>query len=73
MILEHVLAVLRFIVGPIISAVKKEKAPVAIVPSSSALAVNSFDSEDFAIICLCLGIALVFSTLAVLSLAATRR
>ncbi len=44
---------------------KREKAPVAASPSSSTLV---FDSRDAAIYCLC--VALIFSTLAVFSLAA---
>ena len=71
MLFDHVLELLKLIVasiGSVGSIAKKEKAPAAVVPSSSALA---FDSKDFAI--LCLGFAIVFTTLALLSVAATRR
>lgn len=73
MLFDHVLEVLKLIVASISSVgsiAKKEKAPAAVVPSSSALAAT-FDSKDFAI--LCLGIALVFTTMALLSMAAARR
>lgn len=71
MTFDHVLAVLKLLIAPIGSIIKKEKAPapVAVVPSSSALAVN-FDSRDLAILCLC--VALVFTALAAYSLAMRR-
>jgi len=69
---DHVLGVLKLLVTSVSGVVKKAKEPVTAVRSSATLAVNGgLDSRDIAIICL--GIALVFSTLAVLSLAAARR
>lgn len=72
MTLDHGLPVLKLIVAAIGAIIKREKAPtpVAVTPSSSALALN-FDSKDMAIFCL--GVALVFSTLAVISLTAAPR
>ena len=49
------------------SITKKDKAPVAIVPQSSTLAIQS---KDFVIFCVCL--ALVFSSLALLAMAMRR-
>ena len=58
---DHILALLKL--GT--SIVKREKAPVAASPTSSTLV---FDGRDLAIFFL--GVALIFSTLAVFSLAA---
>jgi hypothetical protein len=62
MTFDHLLALFKF--GT--SSLKKEKAPVAVAPSSSTIV---FDGRDLAIFFL--GIALIFTTLAVFSLAAS--
>jgi hypothetical protein len=63
MTFDHLLAPLKLVTA----IMKKEKAPVAVVPSASTLV---FDSRDAAIYCL--SISLIFATLTVLILAARR-
>jgi hypothetical protein len=63
---DHILALLKLGTSIGTSIVKREKAPVAVAPSASSAV---FDGRDLAIIFL--SIALIFSTLAFFTLAAS--